>query len=235
MFKIDAHTHTVASGHAYSTLIENARAAKEKGLEILGTSDHAPKLPGSAYLFFINNLRILPDYIEGVRVLKGIEADIINYRGDIDLTSTDVAHLDYVIASLHIPVINPGTKADNTAAVIGAMKNPAVKIIGHPDDARYPKDFEEIVRAAKHYNKVLEVNNTSLNPRGVRENAKDTILHYLDICAREGVPIMCNSDAHFAYDIGNFTYCQEVIEASGFPSELILNNNTEEFLAYIRS
>jgi len=141
MFKLDVHTHTVASGHAYSTIIENARVAKEKGLELLGMSDHAPALPGSAYIFAINNLKILPDVIEGVRVLKGVEANIINYKGDIDLWPKEVANLDYVIASLHIPCINPGSKSENTNAIIGAMKNPAVKIIGHPDDDRYPKDF----------------------------------------------------------------------------------------------
>lgn len=235
MFKLDVHTHTVASGHAYSTIIENARVAKEKGLEVLGMSDHAPALPGSAYLFAINNLKILPDVIEGVRILKGVEANIISYNGDIDLSPREVANLDYVIASLHIPCINPGSKSENTKAIIGAMKNPAVKIIGHPDDDRYPKDFVEIVKAAKHYNKLIELNNTSLNPNGFRSNARDIILHYLDLCAKEGVRIICNSDAHFAYDVGNFSYCQEVLEASGFPKELVINHNTEEFLAFIQS
>ena len=72
-YKIDTHTHTVSSGHAYSTVTENAKYAASIGLEIIGMTDHAPKMPGSCgYLHFLN-LRILPEYIEGVRVLKGIE------------------------------------------------------------------------------------------------------------------------------------------------------------------
>lgn len=34
---VDTHTHTYASGHAYSTLIENARAAKQNGLTLFCT------------------------------------------------------------------------------------------------------------------------------------------------------------------------------------------------------
>lgn len=39
---VDSHTHTIASGHAYSTILENALAAKNKGLKLLCTTDHAP-------------------------------------------------------------------------------------------------------------------------------------------------------------------------------------------------
>ncbi len=44
---LDSHTHTLASGHAYSTIIENALASKNKGLKLLFTTDHAPEMPGS--------------------------------------------------------------------------------------------------------------------------------------------------------------------------------------------
>ena len=52
-YKIDTHTHTVSSGHAYSTVTENAKYAASIGLEIIGMTDHAPKMPGSCgYLHF---------------------------------------------------------------------------------------------------------------------------------------------------------------------------------------
>lgn len=235
MFELDMHTHTVASGHAYSTIIENARIAKEKGLKLLGISDHAPALPGAVQLFYVSNLRILPDMIEGIRVLKGIEANIINYKGGIDLGKRDLSQLDYVIASLHIPCINPSSSKDNTNALIGAMKNPYVTMIGHPDDARYDKDYREIVKAAKYYDKLIEVNNSSLVPNGFRKNAKDEIIKYLEICEAEQVKIICNSDAHFAYDVGNFTNCERVLEEIGFPVHLVVNRSAEEYLARITS
>ena len=54
-FKFDLHTHTVASGHAYSTVTENASYAEQKGLELLGISDHAPKMPGGTHFFYFLN------------------------------------------------------------------------------------------------------------------------------------------------------------------------------------
>lgn len=235
MFELDMHTHTVASGHAYSTLMENARVAKEKGLKLLGMSDHTQAMPDGAHIFHFQNLRVLPEIIEGVRVLKGAEANIIDYKGNLDLVGSTLEQLEYTIASLHIPCINPSNKKDNTQAIIGAMKNPYVNIIGHPDDSRYEKDFEEIVKAAKYYGKLLEVNNTSLNLNGFRKNARDIVLHYLEICEREQVKIICNSDAHIAYDVGNFSNCMDILETSGFPKELVINNSAKEYLAHINA
>ena len=43
---LDLHTHTVASGHGYSTIQEMAAAAKEKGIRILGITEHGPSIEG---------------------------------------------------------------------------------------------------------------------------------------------------------------------------------------------
>ena len=52
---IDLHTHPVASMHAYSTIREMAAAAKEKGLALLGISDHAPAMPGTFHEIYFHN------------------------------------------------------------------------------------------------------------------------------------------------------------------------------------
>ena len=54
-YALDLHTHTVASGHAYSTLKENIEYARETGLQILGSSDHAPLMPHSTQEYFFTN------------------------------------------------------------------------------------------------------------------------------------------------------------------------------------
>src|SRR5699024_11343478 len=82
-------------------------------------------------------------------------------------------YLDVVIASMHLPCLKAGTKQENTQAAIAAIQNPNVDILGHPDDGRYPMDYEPIVRAAKQYGKLLEVNNSSLQPNGYRINARE--------------------------------------------------------------
>ena len=70
---IDVHTHTVLSTHAYSTLLENAKYASQINLKYLGVSDHGPAIPGGQHIFAIYNMKVIPEYIEGVRILKGVE------------------------------------------------------------------------------------------------------------------------------------------------------------------
>ena len=45
---IDLHTHTLASGHAYNTLMEMIRVRRNKGLALYGCADHAPSMPGDS-------------------------------------------------------------------------------------------------------------------------------------------------------------------------------------------
>ena len=56
---LDVHTHTIASGHAYNTLKEMIQTAKEKGLEVYGITEHAPKMPGSCHDFYFHNLKVV--------------------------------------------------------------------------------------------------------------------------------------------------------------------------------
>ena len=66
----DLHVHTVASGHAYSTVEEITREAARRGLTLVGITDHGPGLPGGAHQYHFWNLRILPEVLNGVRILK---------------------------------------------------------------------------------------------------------------------------------------------------------------------
>ena len=68
---LDVHTHTVASGHAFSTLQEMAVAASEKGLKLLGITEHAPGIPGTCSPIYFRNLHVVPRRIYGVELLLG--------------------------------------------------------------------------------------------------------------------------------------------------------------------
>ena len=57
---MDMHTHTMASGHGYSTLKENIDVAKEKGLKALGLSEHGPAMPGGPHENFLANYKCIP-------------------------------------------------------------------------------------------------------------------------------------------------------------------------------
>ena len=56
---LDVHTHTIASGHAFSSLQEMVHAAAEKGLQILGITEHAPAIPGTCTPIYFRNLHVV--------------------------------------------------------------------------------------------------------------------------------------------------------------------------------
>lgn len=222
--EIDTHAHTVASGHAYCTLHEMARAAAEKGLKGLAITDHAPEMPGSTHLFYFQNLRIVPRQMEGIELLLGAELNIMDENGTIDLPESVLHRLDITIASIHPPCYQgPKTKEAVMNAYIQAMENPYVDIIGHPDDGRFPVDYEKLVKEAKRTGTLLEVNNSSLNPDGFRVNTKENALEMLKYCKEYGAMIVLGTDSHIDTTIANYTYVNEVLEEIQFPEELIAN------------
>lgn len=230
---VDLHTHTIASGHAYNTITEMIHAAAQKQLPVFGISDHAPSMRGTMDEVYFWCFKTIPRMVEGVRVLFGCELNIIDYKGTIDLSEKALSRLDYTIASLHDLCLPFGTKEQNTAAVIGAIRNPYVTIIGHPDDGRYPLDLEAVVKAAKEHHTLLEINNSSLSPNGSRANAKENDLLLLEYCKRYEVPVIMGSDAHFITNVGNHENSTAVIKEAGFPEDLVANTSLELLSKYI--
>ncbi len=232
-YLLDTHSHTLASGHAYSTIQEMAKEASVKGLRLIGITEHAPNMPGTCSNFYFHNLKVVPRNMFDVELLLGVELNIVDFEGNIDLDEHSLRGLDLVIASLHPPCIESGTIIENTNAVINAIKNPYIDIIGHPDDSRYELDYEAIVKAAKEFNVLLEVNNSSMSPKSFRKNARDNYLVMLQLCKSYNVPISIGSDAHVANDIGNFDYAKEILGAVKFPEELIMNNSVERIKNFL--
>lgn len=231
---IDLHSHTIACNHAYSTLHENVLAAYEKGIKCFGYSEHGPGDPNGADPKFFTNFKVLPKSYKDMELLYGCEANIIDLNGGLDLEDKVLATMDYVIASMHVASApQKGSMKEYTETVIATMQNPYVKIIGHPDDSRFPLDYERIVKAAKEYQVLLEVNNASLHPKSFREGARENMMCYLELCKQYEVPIIMSSDSHYCTQIGDFTYAQEVLEAVDFPKELIVNDSMEKLRKFI--
>lgn len=232
--EFDLHIHTISSGHAYSTLTENVQAAKEKGLKMTALTDHGPAMPGAGHPFHFYNLRILPEYIHGIRVLKGIEANIIDYKGSLDLEEPALKELELVIASLHQVCIEPGSRKEHTYALRAVMENPLVHIIGHPGDSRYELDVPELVKASKETGVFLEINNASLLPTSFRTGGADNIRIILKECLRLDCPVVLGSDAHYSKAVGQLSSAAKLCSDIGFPDELIINYDSEKFLTSIQ-
>ena len=230
---MDLHTHTVASGHAYCTLREMAKAASDKGLELLGITEHAPKMPGTCHKFYFQNIKVVPREMYGIQLLLGSEVNILDAAGTVDLEQKTLEKLDVVIASLHVPCIRPGSRAENTEAYLNAMKNPYINIIGHPDDGRYEIDYEALVQGAREYGKVLELNNHSMEPGCTRENAVENDTVMLNLCKKYQVPVVMDSDAHFDLLIGEFDLARDLLTKLDFPEELVLNRSVDAVKKYV--
>lgn len=232
-YVLDLHTHTIASGHAYNTLREMAKAASDKGLSVIGITEHAPKMPGTCHSFYFHNLKTVPRELYGIRLLLGSEVNIMDFEGNIDLEERDLKGMDIIIASLHTPCIKPGSIKENTTAYLKVMENPYVNIIGHPDDGRYPVDYRALVEGAKEKGKVLELNNHSLDPKCFRRDARENDLKMLELCKEYAVPVIMGSDAHFDTLIGEFSMAKKLLEEVDFPEELVLNRSVEALQGHV--
>lgn len=230
---LDTHSHTLASGHAYSTIRENALAASESGLELLAITEHAPQMPGSCHLMYFLNLKVVHRQMYGVELLMGAELNILDAEGHVDLDGSVLRRLDIAIASLHTPCIQPGSREYNTEACIRAMKTPHIHILGHPDDGRYPLDYRAIVQCAREQRVLLELNNSSLRPDGSRENTRAMNLELLPLCMEYQVPIVIGSDAHVDADVGRHDLALGLLEEIGFPEELVVNRSVEELKKHL--
>ena len=232
-YVLDVHTHTIASGHAYNTIKEMAQSASEKGLELLGITEHAMKMPGTCHSFYFANLKMLERKMFGVEMLFGVELNILNQDGEVDMEENLLKKMDIVIASMHIPCFKSGTKEENTQTYLKVMENPYVNIIGHPDDGRFPVDYEQLVLGAKKHHVLLEVNNNSLDPRCTRENGEENVKDMLCYCKKYEVPVILGSDAHISFDIATYDYVWQLVDETGFPEELIMNLSVEKFEDYL--
>ena len=224
----DLHTHTVASAHGYSTLTEMAQGAADAGLKLFATTDHGPASPDSPHLWHFHNYKILPRKLCGVWMLKGVEANIIDEFGTIDMDEKEISFCEWVIASYHTPCVSfERTPELVTQGYCKVCENPMVDVIGHPTTAMFPCNFEPIVKAAKEYGKLIEINEGSLTwKRGALDNAAECY----GLCKKYEVPVVINTDAHFHQLVGKTPTAFKVLEDLQFPAHLIYSTDAAKIM-----
>lgn len=227
----DLHTHTVATTHAYSTITENAAAAKAKGLEAIAMTDHCGTIPDSAHIWHFMNLKALPRTIDGVRILRGAEVNITDIHGSLDMSDDVMKTLDIVVASIHRPCYADLDKADHTEAYMSVLENPHTDIIGHSGSPELSYDYETVIRRAGELGKLIEIN---ANTFKIRKDNVPNCRIIAETCKRLGTCISVDSDAHFSSLIGEFDLALEMLREIDFPEELIANRSYSalcEFMA----
>ncbi|MDD3369905.1 MAG: phosphatase [Lachnospiraceae bacterium] len=248
----DTHTHTLYSRHAYSTIEENVRAAAEQGLELLASTDHFGCMlyPGNDIRDFqyLYNQDMWPRQWHGVKLLRGVEADIVDLEGHLyghgvsllysmlgekfeqpeELSQRIINRQDYVIASIHKRSFTEGaTIGQTTDMYCRAMEQPKVFILGHVGRACVPFDLDTVLLHAKQTGRLIEINEHSFDKTG---KAIDNCRNIAVRCAELGVSVSLGTDAHVSCFIGKFDHCLEMLEEIHFPEELIASRDAKTYL-----
>ena len=231
----DLHTHTNASTHAYSSLYENCIYASKNGIELIAMTNHGPKSVDSPYIWHFEKINAaLPSEIENIRVLYGIEANIVDNDGSLDLDEHLLADLELVIASYHKSFPALKNKEDILPTYIKILNNPTVHMLGHLDrNPHFNKEIiEEIIRLASKNNKIIEINEGSFKPCYIEKSEK-YLPFILEMAIKHKALISVNSDAHFFTHIGNYPHSITLLEQLNFPLEQIINRNKQTILNFL--
>ena len=200
------HTHTTATD-GRASLKDMALAAKKRGYEYLAITDHSRRL---TMVHGLNSKRLLQqmdeidrlnEQIKGIRILKGIEVDILE-DGTLDLPNKVLERLDLVIGAVH-GYFNLSRKKQTTR-IMRAMDNRYFSILAHPTGRllnqreAYEVDLERIIEKARERGCYLE-----LNSQPKRLDLTDV---YCQMAKDEGVLISISSDAHSENDLDNLHF-----------------------------
>ncbi len=202
----DVHMHTVATD-GRCTIEEMAGAAHDRGYEYMAITDHSKNL---AYANGLDDtraaehtakIRAVAKEMEGIRVLAGIEVDILS-DGALDLSDSVLEEMDVVIASVHSNFQQE--PAEMTERLVRAVSNKSVSVLGHPTgrmlgkrDA-YKFDVEAVFAEAAKHKVAME-----LNASPQRLDLSD--LH-VRMAREKGLPIVINTDAHHTSHLGFISY-----------------------------
>jgi putative hydrolase len=238
MLKIDLHLHTVASGHAHNTILEYINRAKELKMKIIGISDHGPGNDDTLVSeVYFRTLSRLPKFVNGIRILKGIEADIIDLKGSIDISDSTIKDkLDYVMANMH-----PGagyknaSKAKNTQALIRAVESGKINIITHPFWIKHFEiDIEKVSEAACVHNVLLEVDIHYIGKHQLNPDMTDSLTKMIKIVKKNKKKVIVGSDAHNIWEMADDSDLKKIQKKIGLSEEMIINNYPKELFKILK-
>lgn len=234
----DLHTHTIASGHAYSTVTELARAARHKSLELIAVTDHGPSVPQGAHPWYFWNSKVIPSVLDGVRILKGCEANpSVDTDNGIDLPDELLRLLDFVAVGFHpLTGFDQRDRVRNTEVLLRVMANPLVDMISHPgNDDEFPLDLDSIIDSAVRNRVILELNDHSFAATSARSSSSAREQEFARAALAAGAPIAIGSDAHYALHVGRFDSALAAAREVGIAEADCVNKDASSVLEFLTS
>ena len=219
----DLHAHTrETDGNA--SLSEMAKAARARGFEYLAITEHSRHLTVARGMDprrlrkQMREIDRLNATLKGIRLLKGIEVDILE-DGRLDLPDDVLMELDLVVGAVHSKFNL--SRTEQTERILRAMAHRCFTILAHPTgrilETREPYDVDmpRIIRAARERGCFLEVN--------AHPERLDLYDVYCQMAKQEGVLISLNSDAHRVQDFDNLKYAVGQARRGWIEAEDVLN------------
>ena len=236
----DFHTHTKFS-HGKGTILENALTAKAKGISTIAITDHGyghtvygikhRKVP------YMKNLCQKAQEETGVKVLLGVEANILGISGRTDMRLDDMEYMDVYLAGVHKMITYESLKEwfklfganmlarktekpsielikRNTEVYLNAIKNNPIDILVHPNYCVFANAVE-VAKCCRDYGTYFEID-------ARKSHLSDE--EWFEV-AKTGVEFVIDSDAHKSQDVGNLGYTEELIKRVGINESQIVNIN----------
>ena len=202
----DVHMHTVETD-GRNTIEEMAEAAKATGYKYMAITDHSKNLAfangldDKRALEHIKRIRNANEKIDGIKVLAGVEVDILG-DGTLDLSDSVLEQMDVVIASVHSHFAQ--SSSEMTERLLKAVANPNVSLLGHPTgrlllrrDA-YPFDVDAVLKAAAQNKVAMELN--------AYPDRLDLCDRHLRLAKQHGVKMVINTDSHHTSHLSKIRY-----------------------------
>jgi len=236
----DFHTHSVYSSvgpykHGKGTIMENVRAAHEKGLREIAITDHGPSDFYGLDLRKLDEIRAdiaeASEAFPEMKIYLGVEADIVDSENGLDVTPEDIPKFDFINAGYHyVPNSNMAEnftsfrlraaskskierlRQENTERIIKALTSNNIKILTHPGDKAYI-DEEAVAAACERTNTLVEINCRHPHP-----NTGD-----LRIYAAHDLMFVINSDAHKPDKVGRYARSLALAFKAGIEADRIVN------------
>jgi len=228
MLAVDLHTHTFFSQcgiHSHLELLERARALGIQGVAI---TDHGSELKARVSGPFFDRFA---SPVSGVRLLKGMECNLIGDSGEIDLPKQYVRFMDVVLLGIHPNTPTGLGSAVYTARLVAAMdRNPAIDIITHPNEPNYPVDFRAVARAALARGIALELNNSKT---ALRRSPDDLTRALVQAVKEVGCRLVITSDTHGINELGQDDAVLPFLREADFPSERVVTRSAASVYAFL--
>jgi DNA polymerase (family 10) len=231
------HCHSEYSDGS-KTIAEMAAAARDRGWTYLGISDHsqaasyAGGLTRDAVLKQHDEIDALNESLNGFRVLKGIEADILA-DGTVDFAADDLLdRFDYVIGSIHSRF--GMNETEMTERVLKGMADPRLTIVGHPTGRLllrrepFAVDINAMMEMAAEQGIALELN---CDP-----NRLDLDWRWVQEARKRGVTIEIGPDAHSPSELGFVDFGMQIARKGWLEKGDVLNTrNADDVTRFARA